>query len=166
MDLKELRGLVATVVTTGAVKPQFSQSLSNLRDYNTRQGYINVEYAQFPAVLVESGRDEVILHARQQKYDWVLQIDADAGPFAEDSLLRMLKTIYTDVPQIDVLGAYAQLKGGINPPTIDTGTGTWEEHYPGEGILRVIRTGCHFFITKLLERPLEAPSKSYYPGLW
>jgi len=89
-----------------------------------------------------------VQHALDNKYDWVMQIDADAGPFAQDALIKMLKTIYFDVPRIDVLGAYAQLKGGVNPPTIDTGTGTWEEHYPGEGILKVIRTGCHFFIAK------------------
>ena len=32
--------------------------------------------------------------------------------------------------------------------TIDTGTGRWEEHYPGEGVLPVIRTGGHFLLTK------------------
>ena len=148
LDLNELRGLVATCVTTGAVRPQYAQSLSNMRDFNTRQGYTAVEYKQFPAVLVESGRDAIVAHALRHDYDWIMQLDADAAPFSQDALLRMLKTIYSDEPRIDVLGAYAQLKGGVNFPTIDTGTGTWEEHYPGEGILKVIRTGCHFFIAK------------------
>jgi len=41
LDLKELKGLVATVVTTGTVRPLFAQSLSNMRDFNTRQDYLN-----------------------------------------------------------------------------------------------------------------------------
>ena len=149
MDLNSLRGLIATVVLGGDVKDRFAHSLSNMRDFNSRQGYTAIEYKSFHAVLVEAGRDAVVQHAISNKYDWILQIDADAGPFAEDALIKMLKTIYHNLPIIDVLGVYAQLKGSINPPTIDTGTGTWEEHYPGEGILKVIRTGCHFFITKV-----------------
>ena len=148
LELKDTKGLVATVVLGGSVKPQFHAALSNMRDFNTRQGYTNIEYRQFPAVLVESGRDQVVAHAMNEKYDWIMQLDADAAQFPQDSLMRMLKTIYVDEPQIQVLGAYAQLKGGVNFPTIDTGTGTWEEHYPGEGILKVIRTGCHFFLAK------------------
>ena len=39
------------------------------------------------------------------------------------------------------------MRGG-SIPTIDTGTGTWESHYPGSGVLEVIRTGGAFLLVK------------------
>ena len=148
-DLKALRGLVATVCTSSLVKPQYATALSNLRSYNDRNGWHGVEYKIFPATLVESARDEIVAHAITHKYDWILQIDADAAPFAADSLPRMLQNIYVNCPMFDAIGAYCQIKGLVNFPTIDTGTGKWEEHYPGEGILPVMRTGAHFLMTKM-----------------
>ena len=148
-DLRALRGLVATVCTSGHVKPQYSISFSNLRSHNDREGYHNVEYKIFPGVLVEAARDEVVAHAIQHRYDWILQIDADASPFPANSLSRMLNNIYINYPEFDAIGAYCQVKGQMNHPTIDTGTGKWEEHYPGEGMLPVIRTGAHFLFTKI-----------------
>jgi hypothetical protein len=81
-----------------------------------------------------------------QKYDYLLQIDADAT-FPQDALLKILHDAYNLVPDSDVVGAYAQLKGSA-VPTIDTGTGRWEPRLPGQGILPVIRTGAHFLLTK------------------
>lgn len=147
-ELKQLRGLVATVCLSGSVDPDFAMALSSMRAYNIEQGFSNVEYLTQNAVLVESGRDAVVQHALQQDYDWVLQIDADAAPFAPQSLHRLLEAAYTEGGP-DVIGAYAQLKGPPHLPTIDTGTGTWEVHYPGEGVLPVVRTGCHFFLAKI-----------------
>jgi hypothetical protein len=146
--IRERRGLVATVSTTGTVKPQFSESFANLRSYNDRSNIHNVEYRIFPGSLVEAARDGVVLHALQQNYEWILQIDADAAPFPADALERMLMTAFITHPQVHVIGAYANLKGALNLPTIDTGSGTWEEHYPGEGIIPVIRTGAHFLFAK------------------
>ncbi len=56
------------------------------------------------------------------------------------------------------MGGYAQVKQEPFFPTIDTGSGTWEEHYPGEGVIPVIRTGAHFLMVKTEAfRGMEAP---------
>ena len=144
--LRALKGSVSTVVL-GQVEESFSHALSNMRDWNTRNGFLSVEYVNVPAALVEVGRDTVIEHALHERYDYALQIDADAAPFPQDLLAQMLWTAFVARPDADVVGAYCQVKGSYSP-TIDTGTGTWEIHYPGEGILDVIRTGAHAILVK------------------
>ncbi len=47
----------------------------------------------------------------------------------------------------NVLTHQCVLRGGA-VPTIDTGTGTWESHFPGSGMLEVIRTGAAFLLVK------------------
>ena len=148
IELNQLPGVVATVCLSGTVTPEYSVALSNLRSWNDRNQFWKVEYTIQHAVLVESGRDAVCKHALDNKYEWILQIDADASSFPDDALFRVLKTAFIDVPQIDVLGGYCQAKGWPYLPTIDTGSGKWEEHYPNEGILPVIRTGAHFLLIK------------------
>lgn len=147
-QLKTLPGCIATVVTTGQVDSLYAGCHENMRAYNITNGFHRIEYRQFPAVLVEAGRDSVVEHFLGQKdYQWVLQIDADAT-FNEDSLVRILNTAFNVVPDSDMVGAYCQLKGGVNIPTIDTGSGMWEIHYPGSGVIPVIRTGAHFILCK------------------
>jgi hypothetical protein len=46
------------------------------------------------------------------------------------------------------VGAYCNLKSPPFLPTIDTGTGTWEPHFPGSGVLEVIRTGGAFIFIR------------------
>lgn len=153
-NINDLKGYVATISLTGSVTPQFSSCLAEMRSHNERNGLINVEYKINHGVHVEAARDSVVQHAlnprgdkSQPAYDWILQIDADAT-FPAWTLQRLLEQAYVMVPESGVIGAYAQLKQPPNLPTIDTGTGTWEEHYPGEGLLKVIRTGCHCFLAK------------------
>ena len=146
--LRSKRGVVACVVTTGDVKPQFSAALSSMRDWNTRNGFVGVEYRFFDAKLVESGRDAVCRHALAEGYDWVLMIDADAAGWPPESLAKMLQTAYVTHQSVHVIGAYAQLKQPPFLPTIDTGTGKWEVQYPNQGVIRVIRTGGHFLFVK------------------
>jgi hypothetical protein len=81
-------------------------------------------------------------------YDWVLQIDADAAPIPHDIVLALLYDAYVLAPEADVVGAYCQLKTPPHLPTIDTGTGTWEIHFPGGGLLPVMRTGGHCLLVK------------------
>ena len=147
-DIKQLPGLVASVCLTGSVMPQFMDSWSNMRSYNDRNGIHKVEYKLFNAVLVEAGRDACVQHMLKEKYAWLLQIDADAAPFSERALERLLTIAFVQLPQADAVGGYCQIKGPVALPTIDTGTGTWEEHYPGEGVIPVIRTGAHFILCK------------------
>ena len=148
IDLRELPGLVATVVTSGHVEDSFSQCLSNMRSWCDRNDFHRVEWKMFKNPFVEAGRDEVIRHALSESYAWCLQIDADAAPFAPDALKALLETAFITHPTADVVGAYAQLKHPPYLPTIDTGTGTWEVHFPNEGVLPVIRTGAHFLLVK------------------
>jgi len=146
--IRDLKGLVATVSITGDVKPQFSHSLSNLRDFNSRNDLTNIEYRYFEAKLVEAGRDAVAKHALKEGYDFFLMIDADAGPFPDTALVKLLWNTFVTHPFFDVMGVYAQLKQAPYLPVIDTGTGTWEPWMPGAGILEVIRTGGHFLLVK------------------
>jgi hypothetical protein len=145
-DLTTLRGLVATANLTGTVHGPTADSTLALALTMRDHGFSQIEYRTFPCQLVESGRDAVCAHALQQNYDWLLMYDGDAT-FPADALLRLLHTAYVTHPRASVVGAYAQLKGNAIP-TIDTGTGTWEPHFPGEGVLDVIRTGGHFILTK------------------
>lgn len=148
-DLSKLRGLVASCVGMNGIDSDFASSHEELRCYNIANGFANVEYKRFSCILIESGRDECAAHALRENYDYVLQIDADASPFPADSLVRLLQRAFCDLPDADMVGAYCQLKQPPYLPTIDTGTGTWEEHYPGEGVLPVIRTGGHFHLVKV-----------------
>lgn len=148
VDLKSLKGLIATVVTTGNVESMFAQCREDMRSFHDRNGFHNIEYRQFDAKLVEAGRDAAVEHFLSQKdYAWIVQVDADAT-FSPDSVVRILETAFNLVPSSDMVGAYCQLKGGANLPTIDTGSGKWEVHYPGEGVIPVIRTGAHFILCK------------------
>jgi hypothetical protein len=145
-DLRALRGAVCTINLTGLIEAQTSECMLHMALWNAANGFTNVEYLTVPATLVEAGRDSACQHALQENYNWLLMIDGDAT-FDADSLARILHTAYITHPDADVVGAYAQLKGSFHP-TIDTGTGTWETHYPGEGVLPVIRTGGHFLLIK------------------
>lgn len=146
-DLRNLRGLVGTCVGMGGIDSSFSESLLHMALHNQSQGFTGVEYKQFHCVLVESGRDEVAMHAIKQGYDWILQIDADAT-FPPDALIRLLSRAFVEYPEADAVGAYCQLKQPPYLPTLDSGLGIWEERYPGEGMIPVIRTGGHFLLTK------------------
>ena len=152
VDVTKIPGLVATVILSGTVESGYAKCHEDMRVFNTTQGLTAVEYTQFHAVLVEAGRDgavEQFLNSKTREgieYGWMLQIDADAT-FPPDTLARLLNTAYNLVPDSDVVGAYAQLKGS-GLPTIDCGSGTWEIHYPGEGVLPVMRTGAHCLLTK------------------
>lgn len=149
--LRPLRGCIGTVCTTGTILPEFAAAREEMRAWNITHGFTNVEYVTENAVLVEHGRDALAAHALSPAggpaYDWLLQIDADAV-FPPDALARILETAFIRVPDSDVVGAYAQLKNPPFLPTIDTGTGTWEPVFPGEGVLPVIRTGAHFLLVK------------------
>jgi hypothetical protein len=145
--LQSKAGLVATVVISGSVDDMYATAHEEMRCFNIKNGFENVEYRRESAILVEPGRDRVVEHALNQNYDWVLQIDADMV-FPADAMLRLLTHHYINIPNADAIGAYCTLKGHPFLPTIDTGTGTWESHYPGSGIMQVIRTGTAFMMAK------------------
>jgi hypothetical protein len=118
-----------------------------MRVHNERNGFTKVEYRRFPAVLVEHGRDMAVKHAIDNRYHAVLQIDADMT-FPPETFVRLLDDLFVKRPGADAMGAYCTLKGVPYLPTIDTGTGTWENWYPGSGIVEVIRTGAACFMLR------------------
>lgn len=146
-NVKELRGVVASVVLTGTVMEEFSTCWTEARAYCIEHGFRAIEWRHFPAQLVEAGRDSVCAHALQQRYEWLLMVDADAT-FPADLVPKMLETAFVTHPDASVVSAYAQLRHKPYLPVIDTGTGTWEPHYPGEGVLPCIRVGTHCILVK------------------
>lgn len=154
-DLTTLRGLAACANTTGLVHGATSECALAQALHLAEHG-LRVEHRIFACTLVEAGRDAICEHALRENYDYLLMFDGDAT-FGPDALLRLLHTAFVTHPHADVVGAYAQLKGNAIP-TIDTGTGTWEPHFPGEGVLPVIRTGGHFLLVKTgILRRMPAP---------
>ena len=148
VDIKGLPGLVATVNLTGTIEAACAEALSHVRSFCDRNDWHAVEYKTFYAVLVEAGRDAVVQWALDNDYSWLIMIDGDAAPIPAQLVPYLVNKIFVEFPQADVIGAYCQLKGPPHAPTIDTGTGTWEVHYPNSGTMEVIRTGAHAFIAK------------------
>ena len=146
--LKSKSVLVATVVISGSVTEEYATSHEEMRVANEKNGFSNVEYVKQTAVLVEAGRQSVVEHALKQNYDAILQIDADMAGFPSDTMVRLLSRLFIELPHADAIGAYCNLRGRPYLPTIDTGTGTWESHYPGSGVMEVIRTGTAFLMCK------------------
>ena len=147
IDLKETRGLVASIIISGVEQPEFGDAWTEMRVANDRAGYQQIEYRKFHAALVESGRDSACIHALEHGYDWVLQIDADMV-FPPESCIKLMEHLFVNIPHADAVGGYCNLKSPPFLPTIDTGTGTWEEWYPGSSIVEVIRTGAAFLMCK------------------
>jgi len=147
-DLRDLSVLVTSIVIAGHVDDYFSASFSEMRSWNDRNGFHNVEYRHQPAVLVEKGRDDAVEHALKQGYDAIMQIDADMCEFPSNAMALMLHRLWIEYPWADAIGGYCNLKGPPYLPTIDTGTGRWENWYPGSGVLPVIRTGGAFLMVK------------------
>ena len=101
-----------------------------------------------------------------RNYGYLLFIDGDMT-FPEDAFQRIVHTAYARYPHFDVLGGLCHLRGGCIP-TIDTGTGTWESHYAGSGVLEVIRTGAAFLLVKrhVLEKMAGPWFACRFPQRW
>lgn len=151
---------VVAVTTFGMIRGETASALMELRSYSESIGLRNVSYQMVPGALVEKARNDAVrnmLAAFEGKAGWLLFIDGDMV-FAPNALQAILVSAYQNVPYADVMGAYCTLKGELALPTIDTGTSTWESHYPGRGPLEVIRTGAAFlFIKRHVFERLEAP---------
>lgn len=145
------------VTTYGSVTQQTTQAIWDLRSFSEAQGLKNVGWMMVPGALVEKARNDAVramlngLKNHQTgeaiRCEWLCFCDADMVP-PPDALTRILGTAYGTHPWADVVGGYCNLRGDIALPTIDTGTGTWESHFPGRGVLEVIRTGAAFLLCK------------------
>lgn len=146
----EIPSGVVAMTTFGVLRQETTNSLMELRSYSESIGLRQVSYQMVPGTLVEKARNDAVrgmLGAFAGKAGWLLFIDGDMV-FAPQSLQQILTTAYQTLPFADVVGGYCTLRGEMALPTIDTGTGTWESHFPGRGPLEVIRTGAAFLLIK------------------
>ena len=139
---------VVVITTFGPIRHETAFCLLEMRSFSEKQGLVNVAWSSLPGALVEKARNEAVRQFLGNKdLGWLLLVDGDMT-FQPDSLLRLLQVAYSEMPFVDVIGAYCPLRGELSLPTIDTGTGTWESHFPGSGVLEVMRTGAAFILTK------------------
>ena len=149
---------MACVTTYGELQHEMVQALLEMRSLSEKQGLINVAWLFVPGTLVDRARNQAVVQMlRNTTLQWLLFVDGDCV-FPPDALMRLLAYAYHENPGADVVGAYNPLRGEPYLPTIDTGTGTWESHFPGSGPLEVMRTGSAFVLIKrhVYER-LEGP---------
>ena len=146
--LQDLNFLHATTVTSGFTDENYYEYHRELARFNDSHGFTNVEYRTFRSPFVESCRDSACEHALQQNYDALMFVDADMVGYPPHAMVALVEDAYVKIPASDAVGAYCNLKNDPYLPTIDTGTGTWEPHLPGAGLLEVIRTGGAFLLIK------------------
>src|SRR3954463_9392230 len=148
-------GFVA-VTTFGQIRQEMAQCLMECRSYSESIGLKNVAWQMVPGGLVERARNAAVRTMLGAFRDpqgvshcqWLLQIDGDMV-FDAGALQRIVSTAYGECEWADIIGGDCTLKGHPHLPTIDTGTGTWESHFPGKGPVEVIRTGTAFLLVKL-----------------
>jgi glycosyltransferase involved in cell wall biosynthesis len=141
---------MVAITTWGLIQGETAKAIWELRSHSEKQGLVNVGWAMVPGTLVEKARNDAIrmmLGAFNGNAQWICFIDGDMLP-QPDALLRLLQTGFGSHPWADVVGGYCTLRGELALPTVDTGTGTWESHFPGRGVLEVIRTGAAFLLIK------------------
>lgn len=142
--------------TWGLVRHETMSWLWETRAYTEQQGLTNVRWHTIHGNLVDKARNEA---ARQLLADkaagWLLFVDADMVG-EPNAIFYLLQTAFGSHKHLDVVGGYANLRGlnGGCLPTMDTGTGTWESWFPGQGVVGVMRTGAAFLLIKrhVLER--------------
>lgn len=139
-------GLVA-LTTHGFVRSETLKCIIDMRSHSEQQGLTNARWEFVPGSLVDKARNDAVRMMLRDGHGWLLFVDADMT-FSADAALNLIRSAYAEVPQADVMGAYCSLRGDWALPTIDTGTGTWESHFPGSGILSVMRTGAAFLLVK------------------
>ena len=137
----------ACITTYGPIRHETAQCLLEARSFNERNGLGNVEYAMIPGSLVDKARNEAVRQMLKKPHGYCFFIDGDTT-FAPDAILTIVRTAYGEMPFADIMGAWVPLRGEMALPTIDTGTGTWESHYPGSGVMEVMRTGGAFVLFK------------------
>ncbi len=135
------------VTTYGSIRQETAQCLLEMRSESEKRGLAAVQYTMIPGTLVEKARNEAVRQMLKVGAGWLLFCDGDMT-WQTDALHTLLVTAFHELPVADVLGAYCNLRGDLALPTMDTGTGTWESHYPGNGPVEVIRTGAAFLLVK------------------
>lgn len=138
---------MVTITTYGSVTGTTVRSIMDLRSFSEKNGLQNVAWEITNGSLVEKARNDAVRMMMDKGLQWLAFADADMS-FAPDALIRLLQHAYQPNSVVDIIGGYCTLKGEWSLPTIDTGTGTWESHFPGNGLIEVIRTGAAFLLVK------------------
>lgn len=136
------------VTTHGIIQAETYRCLTEARSFTERQGLLNLRWGTIPGALVDKARNDA---CRGMLADsgahWLIFVDGDMT-VPNDTVVKLLQTAYHTHDWADVVGAYCNLRGDVAIPTIDTGTGTWESHYPNSGVKEVIRTGAACLLVK------------------
>ena len=135
------------VTTYGMLTHQTASCLLAARSFCEKNGLLNLQWGTMPGALVEKARNEAVRQMLRAGHGFLIFVDGDCT-FDENAILHLIQSAYGEMPQADVMGGWCPLRGDLALPTIDTGTGTWESHYPGSGILPVMRTGGAFLLVK------------------
>lgn len=133
--------------TYGPIRHETAQCLLEARSFNEKNGLANIEYAMIPGTLVDKARNDAVRQMLKKGHGFVFFIDGDCT-FPPNAILALIQTAYGTMPHADIVGGWCPLRGEMALPTIDTGTGTWESHFPGSGVLEVMRTGGAFILAK------------------
>lgn len=144
--LQDVPGLIC-VTTYGMITQQTVQCLLEARSFNDKNGFAQLKYVMLPGTLVEKARNEAVRMMLRDNMQFLFFCDGDTT-FAPDAFIGVLASMYAEKPDADAMGAWVPLRGDLALPTIDSGTGTWESHYPGSGIMPVMRTGGAFLAVK------------------
>jgi hypothetical protein len=158
-DQVQIQPGLVVVTTHGIIQASTAQALLEARSFTEAQGVTNIRYEMVPGSLVEKARNDACRLMMQDNRHWVLFIDGDMT-FQRDAIVKLLQTAFHTHPWADVVGGYCNLRGELAIPTIDTGTGTWESHFPNSGVLEVIRTGAAFLLVK--RRVCEAMPQPWF----
>ena len=146
------QGIVG-ITTYGVIQTETAFWLAEARSHAESLGLKNIQYHQIHGTLVDKARNELMRRMLAGDAQWVLMLDGDMVG-GNDVIARLLETAFGTHRHFDCVGAYCTLRGGVHLPTIDTGTGTWESHYPGTGPMEVMRTGgaCLLIKRHVIER--------------
>jgi hypothetical protein len=153
------------VTSPGSIRVETALSLVETCRFLEKHG-LTTAFAHFGGSLVDKARNDACRSMLQNGHGWVLFIDGDMQ-FAPDAAFKIVQTAYHSHPWADIVGGYCVLRGGA-VPTIDTGTGTWESHYPGSGVMEVMRTGAAFLLIKrhVIERLPQPWFACRHPQRW
>ena len=146
------------LTTYGMLRHETHRSIMEMRSHCEKQGLFNIAWESIPGMLVDMARNQAVAKLLSQPpLQWLLFVDGDCV-FQPDALLKLLLFAYQQMPSADIVGAYNPLRSPPHLPTIDTGSGCWEDHLPMSGPMQVMRTGGAFVLTKrhVFER-LEGP---------
>ncbi len=135
------------ITTYGPIRQETAQCLLEARSFNEKNGLGNIEYQMIPGVLVEKARNEAVRQMLKKNHGYCFFIDGDTT-FTPDAILRLVQTAFGEMPFADIMGGWVPLRGEMALPTIDSGSGTWESHFPGSGVIEVMRTGGAFVLFK------------------